>query len=652
MSGFSISNNLLANEVNLELSEHQQTLGASVRDLSSGLRVNDAADDPSGNAIATSLQTHSQAFNQASQNVSNAQNAGAVADGALAAVTDILLRIRELAVGAASTVDSSSDRVDIQAEIDQLLLEINRIAQDTNFNGRSLLNGSIAGYQPAQSAQALTTANSVLISSSANGSSNAPSSYLLAGADVFNDVIQPAIAFGFAQNVTASAAAQTVMVDSTQALQPGDVYGINDSVFTVQSVDAANDTITAVFAKNITQGQAASSIVNTNVIGPIAVGTHQVTLANPSPIFAGETIQINYGSIAQNDVVVVAQVLSSISFIATFNKAQPGIPSPTVYATNDIGVGPLGPGTYDYSFGTTTATDGSPIGSTAYVVATYETIDNVASSTVTKIVGTGTVVGGNVENSDVYFPTHIGEPPGFNEGLTLYEPLGLGTVPLVNTVDGTIKLAVVNQSGTIGVQETFYNTATQTSVTSPYLLAPGERAMLYDGVVTKLGDFGATDVGSTAYIKVLQSVAAITSTSNPALQVQSGADEGDLIQIAIPAVNTNTLRVSTVTVIGASGTDPTLAAEDSIGQLDYALQQVTTTRAQIGSEIVRLGIDQTNDNTAATELTASQSNITDLNVGTATTAFTAQQIEIDVATSLLAQVNNLPDEILKLFPPP
>jgi flagellin len=644
MSGFSISNNLMANEVNLELSEHQQSLGTSVRDLSSGLRVNSAADDPSGNAIATSLETHAQAFNQASQNVTNAQNAGAVADGALAAVTDILLRIRELAVGAASTVDSSSDRVNIQSEIAQLLVEINRIAQNTNFNGRSLLNGSIAGYQSAQSAQAITTANSVLFSGSSNA--NAPSNYLLAGSGVFSDVIQPAIAFGFAQNVTASPVAQTVMVDSTQAIQPGDVYGINGSEVTVESVDATNDTITAVFAKNITKGQAASSIVNTSIIGPIAVGTHRVTLANPSPLFAGETLQINYTSFANNDVIVVQQVFNSVSFVATFNKAQAG-PSPVVYATNDIGVGALGPGTYNFSFGAGEATDGAPIGSTSYVVETTGT----GTNTVTKVVGSGIVIGGGLKNTQVYFPEHISFPPGPGASLTLYQPVGLGTIPLVNTVDGTIKLTVVNESGTIGVQETFYGTATQRAVTSSTLLAPGERAMLYDGVVTTLGDFGSADVGSTAYIKVLQSVAAITSTNNPALQVQSGADEGDLIQIAIPAVNTSALRISTATVIGASGTDSALASEDTIGQMDYALQQVTTVRAQIGAEIVRLGVDETNDDTAATAFTTSQSNITDLNVGAATTEFTEQQIDIDVATSLLTQVNNLPDAILRLLQP-
>ena len=632
----------MANEVNLELSEHQQSLGTSVRDLSSGLRVNTAADDPSGNAIAASLQTHAQAFNQASQNVTNARNAGAVADGALATVTDILLRIRELAVGAASTVESTSDRVNVQTEINQLLLEINRIAQNTNFNGRALLDGSIAGYQPAQNAQAIVESNSVLFSGASIA--NAPSSYLLAGNGLFNDVIQPSIAFGFAQNVTASPVAQTVTVDSTQAIQPGYVYGINGSVITVQSVDAANNTITAVFAKNITKGQAASSIVNSTIIGPVTVGQQRVTLANPSPVFAGETLQINYTSFANNDVIVVQQVFNSVSFEAAFNKAQAG-PSPVVYATNNINVGALSAGTHNLTFGPGEATDGSPIGSTAYVVETTGT----GTNTVTKVVGTGTVVGGNLRNTVIDFPNAITAPGG---SLTVYEPLGLGTVPLVNTVDGTIKLAVINQSGSIGVQESFYNTATQTSVTSSTLLAPGERSMLFDGVVTTLGDFTAADVGSTAYIKVQQAVAAITSTHNQALTVQSAADEGDVVQIGIPAVNTNTLRISTVTVIGASGTDPTLASEDAIGQCDYALGQVTTVRAQIGAEIVRLGVDETNDDTAATELTASQSNITDLNVGQATTDFTAQQIEIEVATSILTQVNNLPDDILRLFQPP
>jgi flagellin len=643
VSGFSISNNLMANEVNFELSEHQQALGTSVRDLSSGLRVNTAADDPSGNAIAASLQTHAQAFSQASQNVTNAQNAGAVADGALAAVTDILLRIRELAVGAASTIDSSSDRVNIQAEISQLLLEINRIAQNTNFNGRALLDGSISGYQPAQKAQALITSNSILMSGAS--ASNAPANLLLVSTTPFTQDTQPALAFGIAQNIIGSTSPQTVAVDSTAYLAPGQVYGVGGNIVTIAAVDPANDTITAVFTKNVTQGTQATDIADSSIVGAIAVGTQTVTMASPQPLYSGEILQIASGTFATNDVVVVQQVLSSTTFVATFNKAQP--PGAGLYATNDISyaVNNRVPKNWSFSFGGS-PTDGAPVGSTAYVVQTSGTGVN----TVTKVVATGIVDGGSVSSTSVAFPATIAPAPG--SSLTVYESVGLGAVPLVTQQDGTIKLTVVNASGTIGVQESFYDTATQTTYTSPVLMTPDEKAMLFDGVVTQLGDFGAADVGSTAYIKVLQSVSAITATNNPAFTVQSGADEGDVIQIGIPAVNTNTLRVSSVTVIGASGTDPTLASEDAIGQCDYALGQVTTLRAQIGAEIVRLGVDETNDDTAATALTASQSDITDLNVGPATTDFTEQQIDIDVATSILTQVNNLSDDILRLFQPP
>jgi flagellin len=642
VSGFSISNNLLANDVNLELSEHQQSLGTSVRDLSSGLRVNTAADDPSGNAIATTLQTHSQAFDTASQNITNAQNAAAVADGALATVTNILLRIRELAVGAASTIDSSSDRIDIQAEINQLLLEINRIAQDTNFNGRSLLNGSIAGYQPAQSATTITESNTVLLSSSATTSGN----YLLSAGGLYTSMIEPLIYFNVNQNVTGSTIAQTVTVNNASYIQPGAEFLINGKVITVQSVNAANSTITAVLPANITSGAVASSLLESSLAAPVIAGTHLATLSSAQPLYAGEILQFDIGSLATNDVAVVQQVLSPTTFIATFTK--PHAAGAAVYNLNGAFLpAAFGPGTFTFSLG---VTDSAPIGTTGYVVETVSGSFPPPNGDVVQVVATGTITDGGLTSSSITFGQKI--PDEFGANFQLITPVGLGTIPLVNTVDGTIKLAVVNQSGTIGVQETFYDTATQMSVTSPYLLAPGERAMLYDGVVTTLGDFGAADVGSTAYIKVLQSVAATGSNTKPALQVQSGSDEGDIIQLGIPAVNTNTLRISTVTVLGANGADPTLASEDAIGQVDYALQQVTTTRAQVGAQIVRLSIDQTNDDTASVELTASQSNITDLNVGAATEAFTEQQIDIDVATSILTQVNNLPDAILKLFPPP
>ncbi len=162
IGGLSIANNLLANSASLNLNRNQNALQSAVTKLSSGLRINTAADDPSGLAIAESLQAQVNGFDQAVRNVQDATNAATVAEGALQTTTDILQRIRTLAVQGASDITSVSDKQNLQAEVQQLLLEVNRISQNTSFNGQQLLDGSHAGFQQQVNANAIITANSNL----------------------------------------------------------------------------------------------------------------------------------------------------------------------------------------------------------------------------------------------------------------------------------------------------------------------------------------------------------------------------------------------------------------------------------------------------------------------------------------------------------
>src|ERR1700730_15415693 len=162
IGGLSIANNLLANQASLNLNRNQSALGVAVQRLSSGLRINTAADDPSGLAIAESLQAQVNGFDQGARNVQDATNAAQVAEGALSTTTDILQRIRTLGVEGASDITSSADRANLQAEVQQLLLEVNRISQNTNFNGQALLDGSHAGFQQQVDATAVVTSNSDL----------------------------------------------------------------------------------------------------------------------------------------------------------------------------------------------------------------------------------------------------------------------------------------------------------------------------------------------------------------------------------------------------------------------------------------------------------------------------------------------------------
>jgi flagellin len=159
VGGISVATNQLANQALLNLNRNQSQLGKLVNQLSSGLRVNTAADDPSGLAIAVNLQDQSAGFDTANLNVQDATNAANVADGALSTVTSILQRVRNLAIEAANTITSPTDRAALQDEVTQLIQEINQISSNTNFNGQALLDGSHAGFQPATSAAAVITAN-------------------------------------------------------------------------------------------------------------------------------------------------------------------------------------------------------------------------------------------------------------------------------------------------------------------------------------------------------------------------------------------------------------------------------------------------------------------------------------------------------------
>jgi flagellin len=142
-------------------------------------------------------------------------------------------------------------------------------------------------------------------------------------------------------------------------------------------------------------------------------------------------------------------------------------------------------------------------------------------------------------------------------------------------------------------------------------------------------------------VKISQYVAQSSGTG--AFTVQSGADEGDTVQIGINATNAQTLRVSNVDVTTQLG------AEDAIGQITSSLNTLLQQRAQLGSVIVRLNEDANNDNVAAVNMQASESAIRDLNVGQATTEFTKLQVLVQVGTSVLAQSNANAQSVLGLF---
>ncbi|WP_302409160.1 flagellin [Comamonas kerstersii] len=128
---------------NLSLSGSQ--LGTAMQRLSSGLRVNSAKDDAAGLAIAERMNAQSRGLSVAARNANDGISLAQTAEGALGKVGDMLQRMRELAVQASNATNSDSDRKALQAEVSQLISEIDRVAKTSEFNGTKLLNGSFAG---------------------------------------------------------------------------------------------------------------------------------------------------------------------------------------------------------------------------------------------------------------------------------------------------------------------------------------------------------------------------------------------------------------------------------------------------------------------------------------------------------------------------
>lgn len=138
-----INTNVMALNAQRNLGQSQSALAKSMERLSSGLRINSAMDDAAGLAISDRMTSQILGLNQASRNANDGISLSQTAEGALQESTNMLQRMRELAVQSANDTNSASDRASLDAEIIQLKAEINRIALTTEFNGRRILDGTM-----------------------------------------------------------------------------------------------------------------------------------------------------------------------------------------------------------------------------------------------------------------------------------------------------------------------------------------------------------------------------------------------------------------------------------------------------------------------------------------------------------------------------
>jgi flagellin len=293
-----INTNMSANIASNAMTRNERSMSQTMERLSTGIRINSAKDDAAGLAISSKMTSQINGLNQAVRNANDAISMLQVGEGAMAGITDMMQRMRELAVQAISDSNTSSDRAALNAEYKQLSSEINRIGGNTQWNGTNLLDGQIG------------SSGSVTFQVGANASQTVATSFTAMGST------EGGVAS--ATTTTASgSAAQVSTITLSGTLREGDVVS-----YTIDGKAGS-------FAVSIASGafDAADSIVNVagdtaGTVSAARTGATTVTLtgATDDKTFVVDNLQISRGvagDIAKSDISTSASATTALGVIST-----------------------------------------------------------------------------------------------------------------------------------------------------------------------------------------------------------------------------------------------------------------------------------------------------------------------------------------------
>ncbi len=325
-----INTNIASLTAQRNLNSSQSDLATSLQRLSSGLRINSAKDDAAGLAISERFTTQIRGLNQAIRNANDGVSFAQTAEGALSTGSDALQRIRELAVQSINDTNSSSDRQALNDEVSQLIAEVNRIANSTQFNGQNILDGTLStltfqvGANQNQTIQvsgvdARTSQLGARVSTSSSFTSAAIAAFTnivvngntvdLSAATTTDDVVNSINAVSANTGVQALKATTTSTATAGLAITTTGIVSINSVQVSVTNGDATN-TAAAINAVSTQTGVTATingaNIVLANTDGSDIVvdntGTGQLgAVATTETFQAGVTLA---GAVAQGAFTV------------------------------------------------------------------------------------------------------------------------------------------------------------------------------------------------------------------------------------------------------------------------------------------------------------------------------------------------------------
>ncbi|WP_180124697.1 flagellin [Rhodoferax sp. BLA1] len=308
-----INTNVASLTAQRNLGMSQNSLNTSIQRLSSGLRINSAKDDAAGLAISERFTGQIRGLNQAVRNANDGISLAQTAEGALKASGDILQRVRELAVQSANASNSASDRQALQAEVGQLVSELDRISQTTEFNGAKLLDGSFG----TQQFQVGANANQTITAATANLRTNVYGNSQVSGTPASGAAASATVAAASTAFGTNGVVGGTIAINGALGSAAIAVTANDHSKKTAEDINLQTSK-TGVTATARTQAQ----------LGFGAAGAYSVTLLSDNA--TAETVSFSITATAGSDglssaVSAINDKSSKTGVVAQLNELGTGI---------------------------------------------------------------------------------------------------------------------------------------------------------------------------------------------------------------------------------------------------------------------------------------------------------------------------------------
>jgi len=395
-----INTNVPSLNAQRNLGKSQNDLSRSMQRLSSGLRINSAKDDAAGLAISDRMTSQIRGLNQAARNSNDGISLAQTAEGALTETTNILQRMRELAIQSANDTNSASDRASLQAEVNQLKQEMTRIAGSTSFNGRNVLDGNLNNAQFQVGANAGETISFSIPSAKAGDlginaleSTNAIGIEAATSSGTTSLIIAASSGAG-ADLATARTAALPAQ-DITLTLSDGITTGTANLTGGMSAL-SVKGVLDGAIGPNSTATYAANSVgLNFDVSAWAATNTISVSIGNGT---AATTFTVTgTGTNFATDLATAISGFTEASGLTVSANGTTGITIATTTATGEnvelssvtVAGATLTSATYTGANGTT----GTLSGTQAYVQRASASYNYTAANGVTSAISTGTALG-------------------------------------------------------------------------------------------------------------------------------------------------------------------------------------------------------------------------------------------------------------------